>query len=498
MQNGILDHVEAQRDGVQDGAASSFQQAHYSQREELTATGSSPPKSGITGDCDFITPQMLPMVELDQEQIDALVQVIPGGARNVQDIYPLAPLQEGMLFHHLLNEQGDAYILSTLFELQPDARLHDLVSALQSVIVRHDVLRSAVLWENLPRPVQVVQRHVALSVERIELDPTRDVDEQLAERMQSRRPRFDVRRAPLMRLECATNTAGRHYVLLHVHHLICDHQSLRTVVAEALSCLGGREHELPCPAPFRNYVAYARMHAREHDAETFFRSKLGDIDEPTAPFGLLDVHGGGQIEEFRETLDSGLAQQIRTQAQRSGVSPARLFHVAWALVVGHTSGRDDVVFGTVLLARLQKGAQAQRMLGLSVNTLPLRLRLRGVTIGELVALTHRELAELLAYEQVPLIRAQRFSGIEGTAPLFSTILNYRRSLPQSEIDGVGVAGIHVRARSDARTNYPIALTIDDLGEGFALTVQSDLRIAPQRIAAHVQAALQSEIGRAHV
>ena len=100
-------------------------------------------------------------------------------------------------------------------------------------------------------------------------------------------------------------------------------------------------------------------------AEAFFRSKLGDVDEPTAPFGLLDVHGDGSADRggARAAASRRWRSALRAQARRLGVSAATLFHVAWALVVAHTSGRDDVVFGTVLFGRLQGSAGAQRIAG---------------------------------------------------------------------------------------------------------------------------------------
>src|SRR6202012_4343327 len=98
---------------------------------------------------------------------------------------------------------------------------------------------------------------------------------------------------------------------------------------------------------------------------------------PTAPFGLLDVHGdGSRVEMAHEELELELARRIRLQARRLGVSAAPLFHAAWALVISHTSGRDDVVFGSVLLGRLQGSAGSQRILGMFINTLPLRIRLQ--------------------------------------------------------------------------------------------------------------------------
>jgi amino acid adenylation domain-containing protein len=451
------------------------------------------PPNLLEADCDSITPSLLTLVELDQHQIDSIVQTVPGGAKNVQDIYPLTPLQEGILFHRLLNERNDSYVLSTLFELSSSAEVARLVDALQRVIDRHDILRSAVLWQDLPRPMQVVYRRAILHTQELQLDPHRDPTDQLRERMRPGCVALDVRRAPIGQLQVAAHSEGQKcYALLQLHHLVCDHQSLTTIVSEALMCLQGREQLLPAPIAYRNYVADALTLASTEESEVFFRRKLGEIEEPTAPFELTDVQGDGtQVEEARQIIDVARARKLRAQAQCSGTSAARLFHAAWALVVAHTTGRDDVVFGTVLLARQQRSAIAQRMLGLSVNTLPLRLLIRDLTAKELVEHTHCELIELLNHEHAPLSLAQRCSGISGTAPLFTALLNYRHSAPDPQIEHSGGAAVRVLARGEAWSNYPVALTVDDTGEEFVLTAQTDRRIDPHRVIGYLDTAVQS-------
>jgi hypothetical protein len=307
------------------------------------------PPNLIPSGCEHITPEMLPLVSLQPEHIERIAAAVPGGAANIQDIYPLVPLQEGILFHHLLDGKGgDTYVLPTVLAMESRQRLDELIDALQSVIDRHDVLRTAVLWEQLPKPVQVVYRQATLPVQEWVLDADRDPTDQLREWSEPSRQRLDLRRAPLMRLQVAKDPQSEQwYVLLQVHHITSDHVTLEIVTSEVIAHLQGRGQAVPASVPYREHVAQALAYAQRHDAESFFREKLAEIDEPTAPFGLVDVHGdGSQVKEAREELELSLAQRLRVQARRAGVSVATLCHAAWALVIAHTSARDPGVGGS--------------------------------------------------------------------------------------------------------------------------------------------------------
>jgi aryl carrier-like protein len=456
------------------------------------------PPNRIPPACEAITPEMLPLVQLKPEEIEHVVAAVPGGAANVQDIYPLAPLQEGILFHNLMTSEGDPYLLFGLTGFDSRARLDGYVQALQAVVERHDILRTAVLGEGLPEPVQVVWRRAPLMVEEVSFDAAGgDVARQLAARFDPRHYRLDLRQAPLLRLFVAHDAANARWVMLQLfHHLAIDHTTMDVVQQEIKAHLLGQAGQLPVPLPFRSFVAQARLGISPEEHEAFFKKMLGDVDEPTAPFGLTDVHGDGSgIVEVRRVVDASLARRLREHARALGVSAASVCHLAWALVLARVSGREDVVFGTVLFGRMQGGEGADRVLGLLINTLPVRLRISDEPAQDSVRHTHALLAQLLSHEHAALALAQRCSAVAAPAPLFSALFNYRHTSAAGQLPVKGSEaaeswpGIECLRVND-RTNYPLVMSVDDLGEGFALTAQVQPPMVPARISDYMHSALE--------
>ena len=424
---------------------------------------------------------MLPLVDLTAEQIDRITGLVDGGAANVADIYPLAPLQEGVFFHYLLTPAGseDAYLQPFVLRFDSRGRADTFISAMQRVIDRQDIYRTSVAWEGLPEPVQVVWREARLPVEEITLDERADANSQL---LAAAGTWMDVSRAPLLRLVIAAEPGtGRWLALLQIYQLVRDHTAMDILLDEVRTIIEGEGDRLAPPLPFRGFVAESRMGMAREEHERYFAALLGDVTEPTAPFGLLDVFNKGTwVTQAVLPVDGALGARVREQARALRASPATLFHAAWARLLAALAGRGDVVFGTVLFGRMNAGAGANKVLGPFINTLPVRVRVDDTGLTDAVAALRLQLAELLVHEHAPLALAQRASGVAAPAPLFTSIFNYRHSQDAGGATATGFEGVEI-LYTLPRSNYPLTVAIDDMRTGFVINVDVIAPVVPELV-----------------
>ncbi|PHM27328.1 non-ribosomal peptide synthetase [Xenorhabdus budapestensis] len=455
----------------------------------------------------------VPWTELSQAEIELLSAAIPGGIANIKDIYPLGPLQQGMLYYSLTNTVGDPYILWQITRFRNADLLQAYLNALRCTIARHDAFRVSIHYDGLSQPVQVVWREAELMVEEVGEKLKRAIDcEDLQIALQQycnpTMQHFDMTKAPLQRCLYFHDAKQDEWVLLHLfHHMTVDHTTVEKMQQEIETQLLSSPLAAPqlispplneiSPLSFRQTMVDLFNATHAEGQKAFFDNLLQDYEPAPAPFGINKYLGGEAIiAEAWQPLSAELGEQIRQQAKTHGVSVAAIFHLAWAKVIACLTGQDDVVFGTVLLGRLFAGEASVNAMGQFINTLPMRIRLNNLPVLECLWGTQDTLMQLVRYEQASLAQAQKSVQTVGTTPLFTSLLNYRhsevRNIPSAEpfqalnpssVEGIRYSGIM------ERTNYPISVNVDDFEQDFVINAQVEQGIAPALICAYLHTAL---------
>ncbi|XP_031633913.1 uncharacterized protein LOC116347467 [Contarinia nasturtii] len=443
------------------------------------------PSNLITKDSTMITPDMLPLIDLTQQEIDELVAQVPGGIANIQDIYGLAPSQQAILSNHITAKHGDPYLLVNCLEFIDRSALERYAAALQHVIERRDILRTVFIWKGLSEPAQVVLHRVPSLLAEVSLDDTDEtVQEKLKNRFSPRHYRLDLRQAPPMQLFVAPTSEGGWTAIQLMHQIIGDHSTVQRLYSEVQTIINGENEQLATPTPFRHVVAQARLGVSQAEHNQFFSGMLADIDTPTLAFGLNDIQlDGTNIDEANLKIPQALNNQLRMHARHFRVSLASLCHLAWAQVLAHTNGNENIVFGTVLLQQFYSGKENDSAMEILTNTLPFRLDIDDTAVDDVVRNVHSRLSALLTHEHASLALAQRCSGVPAGLPLFNALLNYRHNFQTENITELSA--------SEAQTIHPLTMSVDDNKEALYLTAQVMSPISAVRICAYMQQALIS-------
>ncbi|KAG0005184.1 hypothetical protein BGZ80_005496, partial [Entomortierella chlamydospora] len=275
------------------------------------------PENLITPQTMNITPEMLPLIDLTQDDINTIIENVEGGVSNIQDIYALSPLQDGILFHHIMATKGDPYLLIHGMAFNSRELLDRYLDAVQKVVDRHDILRTAVMWENLSKPAQVVLRQAQLSITELILNSSDGpISDQLNNLFNPREYRIDLTKAPLIQFAISQDVDGRWIAIELTHHLIGDHSTIDIMQNEIQVILEGRGDTLAALHPFRNLIAEVRSGPGAEAHEKFFTKMLSDIETPALPYGLADVHRDGvDITESHLSLPQHLNSRLRGHAK---------------------------------------------------------------------------------------------------------------------------------------------------------------------------------------
>ncbi len=438
---------------------------------------SAAPAINLADNRQYLTPEMFAMIELDNQTLALVCDKVWGGAENITDIYPLSSLQQGMLYHALLAGE-DPYVVKSIIKCDSQAVYQDFLVALQFVIGRHDALRTQIIYEGVEQPFQVVLNEVL--VEAVAID-YQGAPEQLEHWLQTygldEAQKLCLGPAPLLRLYVVSQ--GEHfYVLMFNHHLVEDNLSLRLISNEINQHMLGQALDLAPPRQYRDFI-WQGLQADKQQGLDYFREHLRGFNTVNAPFAMTG-HGDSlsNMTHYQCALPSVLAQRVRALAVQSGVSVASVMHMAWAVVIARVSARQDVVFGSVQSGRFHCLGEPSALVGLCINTLPLRVQLAGTTLQSALVAVHEGLSQLMVYEQTPLSDIQQHCSELGAAtPLFNTLLNCRlvHDVAAEKVPGMDVLW------SVEHTNYLLSASVDYSDKDIVWTLECVENIGAEKV-----------------
>ncbi|MFJ4323024.1 non-ribosomal peptide synthase/polyketide synthase [Streptomyces tricolor] len=407
------------------------------------------------------TPSDFPLAGLDQAAVDRITGADPAA---VADVYPLTPTQAGMLFHGLSQDDRGVYFQQLTFVLDGVPDPEALAAAWQHVTDRTEVLRGRVVWQDMPEPLLVVQRHAAVPVthldwrELTETERRARLDDVLA---RDRATGLDLGRAPLQRLLLArvSDTAVR--VVWSFHHLLLDGWSLFQVLSDVFAHHAGTgPGALPDRPPYGDYVAWLRQRDQAA-AERHWRRRLSGLTEATPlPYDLepREAHRAESTHAVRATLPAATSRALEELARTSGLTLNTLVQGAWALLLARQAGRDEVVFGTTVSGRPPELPGADTMTGLFITTLPTRVAVpdHGTLLDWLRSLQHDQ-SEDRRFDHLPLTRIRACAELPERVALFDSIVvfeNYPVDDGLAAAHGLRLSGLE----GVETTNYPLSLT----------------------------------------
>jgi amino acid adenylation domain-containing protein/non-ribosomal peptide synthase protein (TIGR01720 family) len=417
--------------------------------EALAAHANQPDAGGLTPS-DLLVP-------VPQAAIERLETASPGLA----DILPLSPLQRGLLFHAL--DDTDVYVIQMVFDLAGPLQAPVLRAAVRALLRRHPQLAAGFCHDDdLDAPVQLVPGDPDLPWQETDLaglDPAarqRRIARILAEEEQRR---YDAARPPLLRARLIRMADDQHRLIISVHHILMDGWS-QTILAGELSSLyasGADPGALPEAPPYRDYLAWLDRQDRAA-ARQAWQQALAGLDQPTRIAAAVTEAGGGtpaRPEAISLEIPEALTQALAGQARGHSLTLNTLVQGAWAILLGQLSGSDDVVFGTTVVVRPPDLPGSDRMVGLLINTLPLRVRLRpGDTLTAMLVQIQDQQTTLTSHRPLDLTEIQHLAGL---GQLFDTVTVFQGYPPGhgsfTSADGLRITDISPHGI----VHYPLGL-----------------------------------------
>ncbi|MEM6985915.1 MAG: condensation domain-containing protein [Pseudomonadota bacterium] len=386
---------------------------------------------------------------------------------NVADIYPLSPLQLGLLFHALQADDDGVYVVQYTCQLRGPLDPSHFRAAFEKTVERHPILRTAVLWEGLDDPLQIVREFVSLPWDATDWRGFTDDEQQgfLSDYLAEDRQRgFDLSSAPLMRVGLITLDDNAVQLVLSVHHLMCDGWSLPIIWHDVLrhyhALQNDQSPELEPARPYRDYIAWL-LDQDLSATEPFWRAELAGFAKatplPMARPGPADGEADYSGIQCHHVVSEHLTTELTALARQSQVTLNTLVQGAWALLLSAHSGDDRVVHGSVLSGRQAKIPGVERIVGPLINTLPVITPIPPhETLAPWLQALQQQFLVLNDYHVTPLNRIQRCSALAPGEPLFESIVVFE-NYPQAPDLAVGFEQSNTQFLE--QSHYPLGLLV---------------------------------------
>jgi amino acid adenylation domain-containing protein/non-ribosomal peptide synthase protein (TIGR01720 family) len=423
-------------------------------------------ESGIGG----LTPSDVPLAALSQLEIDRLENEYG----EIQDILPLSPVQEGMLFHAFYDVTGtDVYNVQVILTLEGPLDEKALHEAARALLRRHPNLRAAFKHQELARPVQILPHDVSLPFQALDFSALEaaECERSLAELVKKERlTRFQLDESPLFRLCLVCCSPQRFRLLITTHHILIDGWSLPLMLRELLLLYAHQGSPAPLPrvTPFRDYLEWLSRQDRK-TSEAAWREALAGLEEGTRMSAAGSLREPGIPERIYVVLDEELTGRLAEQARARNLTLNIVIQGAWAALLSRYTGRDDVVFGSTVSGRSPEIPGIESMIGLLINTLPTRVQLRSSdSFNDLLGRLSQEHSRLLPHQYLGLLEIQHITGLNA---LFDTLVVFE-NFPMNGVTEQEVFGGVRLTELDTNdaTHYPLSLLLRP-GQGLTMAFE---------------------------
>ncbi|RAP03905.1 hypothetical protein HS3_04464 [Bacillus subtilis] len=362
----------------------------------------------------------------------------------IQDIYPLSFMQEGMLFHSLYDEQSRAYFEQASFTINGQLDLERFQKSMDAVFDRYDIFRTAFIYKNVAKPRQVVlkQRHCHVHVEDISHLNEKDKEHCTeAFKEQDKSKGFDLQTDVLMRISIL-KWAPDHYVCIWSHHhILMDGWCLGIVIKDFLhiyQALGkGQFPDLPPVQPYGTYIKWLMQQEREEAAE-YWKKRLQHFEKASPLPKRTDQMSDGTLQQITFTIPEKETSELQKIAAACGATLNTVFQALWGIMLQKFNRRDDAVFGSVISGRPSELKDVENMVGLFINTIPIRVQSDFLSFSDLVSRMQKDMTEVEAYSYFPLYDIQAQSALK--QELIDHIIVFENTPTQQEIEELNQAG----------------------------------------------------------